>query len=243
MEKYLQTVPIYQQIVQKLLHKIESGEWPNHTKLPDEVELASRLQVSRGTLRKAIAQLSSQGLLTRIPGKGTFVQSGPMEQQLASVLVSTSEELERQNKSYRTVVLQKTIIAPDPKLRSLLKVAQDTPVLFLERLRFVDDFPTIYLKNYVPLSFCPGIMQDDLEHEKLFDLLENKYANPVLWGQRYFRAVAAVGDVASNLGVVAGSPVMALEQTAFTSLGVPIEHSNVWLDSSRFELMAVLTRK
>lgn len=242
MQEYLNTVPIYKQLLTMMEEKIKSQQWPNHYKLPDEVHLAGELGVSRGTLRKAISHLSEQGLLVRIPGKGTFVNSGKIEQQLASTLISTSEELERQNRSYETVVVKKQILTPPVHIRSLLGVKAEDKILYLERVRLVEGTATMYLKNHVVLSFCPGLENEDFAQNKLFDLIEKKYGNPILWGQRYFRAVAAVGDVADHLGIVAGTPVMALEQTVFTVQGAPIEYSNVWLDSSRFELMAVLSR-
>lgn len=243
MMDYQEETPIYQQLMHLFEEKIKSGEWPDHMKLPDEVTLSQQMNVSRGTLRKAIQPMVEQGLLTQVRGKGTFVQAEHIEQQLASSLISYSEALEQQKKAYITRVLRKEMILPDQKVRSFLNTAPGEKVAAIERVRLIGSQPVIYLWNYVSLALCPDILDEDLEHNRLFDLIENKYRRPILWGQRYFRAVAAQGETAFNLGMESGTPVMYLEQTTYTTGGVPIEYSKVWLDSDRFELMAVLPRK
>jgi GntR family transcriptional regulator len=66
-------VPMYQQILNEISAHIASGDWPAGTQIPTEAELESQLQVSRVTIRQALSAAAEEGLVVRLPGKGTFV--------------------------------------------------------------------------------------------------------------------------------------------------------------------------
>ena len=65
--------PLYKQIKLLILRSLEQGEWKPGDLIPSEVELAGRFGVSQGTVRKAVDELSSEHILFRRQGKGTFV--------------------------------------------------------------------------------------------------------------------------------------------------------------------------
>ena len=68
-----QRLPLYAQIKLELIRRIGDGEWPQTQALPSEWDLAAQLDVSQGTVRKALGELVAQGVLTRYQGRGTFV--------------------------------------------------------------------------------------------------------------------------------------------------------------------------
>lgn len=68
-------IPMYKQIRQLILDKIQRGEWQAHEQLPSENEWVSQFQVSRITIRNALSRLVEEGLIYRIQGKGSFVAS------------------------------------------------------------------------------------------------------------------------------------------------------------------------
>src|SRR5574343_1527142 len=67
-------LPVYLQIAELLARQIKAGWWRAGERLPTEAELAQRLQVAVGTLRKGLALLEEQGVLERIQGSGTYVR-------------------------------------------------------------------------------------------------------------------------------------------------------------------------
>ena len=83
--------PVYKQIEDIILKNITTGIWPVHSKIPDEITLAEQLEVSRGTLRKALKEVRGKGLLSQIRGKGTFVVSQQVEHPIGSSLISFAE--------------------------------------------------------------------------------------------------------------------------------------------------------
>lgn len=77
-----ESIPLYMQLLNQLRHLILSGEWTPGTRLPSEAELQRQLKISRGTIRQALNHAEVQGLIERVPGKGTFVARSPVARSL-----------------------------------------------------------------------------------------------------------------------------------------------------------------
>ena len=77
--------PLYKQLMQKLRADIQSGVYPVHSRIPSEQELCETYQVSRVTVRKALSELTQEGLLKRHQGKGTFVGIPRIQKDLRNV--------------------------------------------------------------------------------------------------------------------------------------------------------------
>ena len=234
--------PIYRQIREWMRQQITSGLWPEHYKLKPETELIEELGVSRGTLRKAIADLTAEGLLVAIHGRGTFVSSRTLEQPLANGLVAFSEDLARQGVPFETEVLEQRLALPSQRVAALLSVSDAAPVLTLKRVRRVQQEPIALLHNYVLVERAPEIASVDFVHVGLFATLEKRYGLALNWGQRTFQAQTAEAEVARQLHVDAGAPVMYVEQVTYLTDGTPIELSDIWLRGDRFRLSAVVKR-
>lgn len=233
---------IYQQIVDWMRQQISTGVWPEHYRLPSEIELASTLGVSRGTIRKAINQLTSEGLLVTLHGRGTFVESQVIEQPLAAQLIAFSEALMEKNISFQTVVLRQEIEPPPQRIASLLSLPAGATALTLERVRLIHQNPIVYLLNYVATARCPGIEAVDFTRFRLFQTLEETYGLKLGWGQRTFQAVAADEHVADILKISQCDPVMYMEQLLYLQDGTPIEFSRIWLPGNNFRLSAIVKR-
>lgn len=236
-------LPIYLQIEAQLRQNIQEDVWPPHFKLPDEMQLSKELGVSRGTLRKAIKNLVSEGMLSQIKGKGTFVLDRRIEQPLASRLISFSEAMHELHMDFHTEVLRKERVVPNRKVAAFLALTGGERAAFLERIRLVDNRPVIYLQNYVCERYCPDILDSDFERVPLFDIIERQYGIQLEWGRRCFKAVAANENIAFNLGLPLGAPVMYLEQISYAKDNVAVEYSDVYINSERFEIASVLTRR
>ncbi|MGB4562576.1 MAG: GntR family transcriptional regulator, partial [Methylophilaceae bacterium] len=98
-------IPLYIQVKQKITQELMSGNWRAGDLIPSEIELAQSYQVSQGTVRKAIDELSIEKILIRRQGKGTYVTTHNEEQiQLRFLRLTTSkgnkEKLESQLLSF-----------------------------------------------------------------------------------------------------------------------------------------------
>lgn len=234
-------VLIYHQVAEWITQQINSGAWPEHFQLPSEVDLAGQLNVSRGTVRKAIADLTHKGILLSIHGRGTFVSSKMLEQPLAEELITFSEDLIQKGIPYETRVIEQKLITPSATIASLLGVDNE-PILYLKRVRSISGNPIVVLENFVVPRNCPGIEQIDFRQERLFQTLEDRYGIALGWGMRTFQARATTPDLASLFNETDCQPVMFMEQLVYQKNGEPIEYSNVWLKGDSFRLSAVVKR-
>ena len=75
-------LPVYLQIAELLARQIKAGYWREGERLPTEAELAERLNVAVGTLRKSLALLAEQGVLERVQGSGTYVKNSDGSQRI-----------------------------------------------------------------------------------------------------------------------------------------------------------------
>ncbi len=235
-------VPIYQQIKEWIQTQILDRNWPEHYKLPAEVDLARSLGVSRGTVRKAVAELTTEGLLVSVHGRGTFVGSPTLEQALTSRLVTSSEDLTRRGIPYTTRVLEQTVTQPGSRVTSLLSIPDQSRVFFIRRVRLVEQSPIALLHNYVVYDRCVGIEAIDFTRHQLFQVLEEKFGLPVTWGQRTFEAQVPHEELKAPLPLPEGTPVMYMEQITYLDDDVPIELSDVWWRGDQFRLSATVGR-
>ncbi|MCK6629938.1 MAG: GntR family transcriptional regulator [Anaerolineae bacterium] len=235
-------IPLYLQIKSWLRQQIVSGDWPEHYKLKAEADLALELQVSRGTIRKALAELIAEGLLVQTHGRGTFVAARVLEQPLAERLVTFSEDLISRGIPFETQVLEQKVIPVPERVVGRLLLPAESPVFFLKRVRLVNGEPMILLHNYVVYERCPTIEKIDFIHSRLFEALEEHFGLTIDYGHRSFEAQVADKDIAKLLGIAKRDPVMYMEQSTYLQDGSPIECSELWLRGDRFKLGAMVKR-
>ena len=234
--------PLHAQIKTWIEGQITSGAWPPRFKLKAEVDLAQDLNVSRGTIRKAIADLIADGLLTQTHGRGTFVSPHVVEQPLADRLVTFSEDLISKGIPFETRVIEQAVTPAQGRIAAMLRIAPGAEVFYLRRVRLVEGEPLILLNNYVVYARCPGIEKFDFTTARLFQVLEDHYHLSLENGRRTFQAIAANHDVAQRLAMAQGDPVMHVEQQALLEDNTVIECSDIWLSGDRFRLVAAVSR-
>lgn len=234
--------PIYLQLEDWMRHQIASGAWPGRFKLPAEVDLAHELDISRGTVRRALDDLAAEGLLTRTHGLGTFVTPRVVDQPLADRLVTFSEALISQGIPFETRVIAKAVVPAKARVASMLGLPINAPTFFLRRVRLVAGAALILLDNYVVYDRCPGVETLDFTRLRLFEVLEERYGLRLENGRRIFQAQGADRETAQWLHIKPGEPVMYVEQLAYLDDGTAIEFSDIWLSGDRFRLTAAVKR-
>lgn len=236
--------PLHEQIARRIRRSIGAGLWPPHYKLPAEPQLAEQFEVSRGTIRRALRSLLDDRLLVQVQGKGTFVAAAAatIEQPIAQELLSIAEALRQQGMSFRTEVLSSgRTVVPDG-VAALLGVPAMTRTFAMVRRRSVEGQWVALLRNHVRLDLCPGVDRYDYEERTLFSVIEQECGCRLEWARRTFEAQAAEDEVAEQLEVPLGSPVLFMEQVTYLPGDTPIEYSDVWVRGDRFKLSSLLRR-
>lgn len=237
-------VPLHDQISSAIRAKVRSGDWPEHYKLHAETELAAELEVSRGTVRRALHTLIEEGVLQQVQGRGTFVASHIPEQDFADPLRSMGEDLEARGIAYTTELITFELAVPPAPISQLLGLQAGQRAWRLERLRRnTAGEPIMFLRNWVSHTLCPGLPAGSLTDRGLFRVIEQECGVPILMGRRTIDAQEATVQVAERLAVRAGAPVMHVEQTTYTTGDRPLEFSDVWTPPGRISMSSIVRRR
>ena len=205
---------LYVQLLEILKEKIERGEWAVDSQIPTEDDLCKMYEVSKATVRQAVAELERTGYLLKQQGRGTFVCKRVIPEGL-SMLTSFRELMLEAKVVFSTRVLAQTVLMPTDDLDLKLNIPEDIHVIYLKRLRVVDDEPILLQESYLPYHICPQLLQDDLEQNSLLEILENKYQIRITKVQEFIEAAPVSGDEGNLLGLQPGTPALLLEQRFF----------------------------
>ena len=168
-------VPLYCKLAESIEEKINEGIWKQGSRIPSERELSMMYGMSRITVRNAIDELARQGKLEKVQGKGTFVLSKSIIQNLGNVY-SFSREMEKQGKISSTKLLSRELLKADRKLSDRLGINEGERIIYIERLRCADGcIPIMIERTYFVFETYDFILNIDLEKESLYKSLENDY--------------------------------------------------------------------
>lgn len=220
-------VALHHQIREDLLLHLRSGRWAPGFELPSEEALCLHYRVSRGTMRRAISDLVTDGYVERHRGKGTFV----CQPKLESGVVSSY-------RSFRvigppldpggTVLLCRRVQA-DNDVAAVLQVQPGSAVWNLERVRFTAGRPVSLQHSFLPAKLCPDLSRQPLATRHLIDVLREEYN--VLLGSavEYVDPTVADGYAARHLGVKVRTPLFQIERTTYTVTGAIAEYRRALL--------------
>jgi GntR family transcriptional regulator, phosphonate transport system regulatory protein len=219
-------VPLYQRVRTVLLDRIGSGEYAPGDRLPSEGVLAEDLGVHRLTVRRALDELSREGLLRARQGSGTFVS--PRPEPIAITIPLTPEEfssslramLRSQGQHYRDVLLA-TDLDDDDAVRRELELPHG-------RLRRVESALEVDGEMWVcSTAWAPDEQLADVEarwreSDGLYGLLLDRRGRPLRYVWRSFAAEAATAGDAAVLGIRPGAPVLVREGLTADEDGRPV---------------------
>lgn len=227
-------VSLYHQIKEQLIAGMERGDWPVGATLPPEIELMRVLGVSRQTVRRALQELTYDGYIQRVPGRGTTVLRTKLSRGL-SRLTSFSEDMRQRQQQVSSQILACENIPAPPFVAEKLGIAAGAPVLYLHRLRSADGIPIILNSSYVHLPEHAAITCADLEGAgSLYALFERQNIT-ILEADRTIEAIAANEEQARLLAAPPGSPLLLVEGVVYTLDHVPIEYHQVISVGERYK--------
>lgn len=220
------SVPLYAQLETIVREKIASGEWqPNH-RIPSENELNKIYGLSRMTARGVLTTLVNDGVLFRVPGKGTYV-APPKINTVSPAYVGVREQLEAMGYQTSTELVGMGVEAVPDTVRSQLQLGPDDPVYAIHRVRSVQGEPISSHHSYVPASLAPGLETLDVVNEQLCVVLESSFSLRMRNVREQLEAIPATGEEAKRLRVRAGSPLLLLEDLISDEDERPFECSRI----------------
>ena len=238
------STPIFQQIMNWMREKIQSGEWDDDQKLLSETDLAERFNVSRGTIRKAIEGLIEEKRLVRIHGKGTYVRDEVLlEQEPSWRLAGFSLDLISRGIPYTTEVLLKEVINPPVDVREILKLDPGEKIFHMQRLRKINEIPVLLIENHILYAPCEGVERIDFTSKQLYETLEDQFGIQFDWARRTYKADSAGQHISEVLELQAHDPVMYVEEIYHDVLGKPVEYTRAWFNAQVFLIRTIIRRE
>jgi len=232
---------LYMQVFEILRRKIESGEWAVGSQIPIEDDLCKIYEVSKATVRLAVLDLARQGYLTRQQGKGTFVCKRVIPEGL-TMSTSFKELMLEAGVAFSTLVLAQTIVMPTDDLDVKLEIADDKHIIYIKRLRSIDNEPVVLQETYIPYHICPALLKEDIADHSILELFEKKYDIPITSVKGYIEVVYAKEDESRLLGLPNSSPALLLEQH-FYSGDTQIMYTRSIKRPDRFRLSIEMQKK
>jgi GntR family transcriptional regulator len=226
-------VPLYRRIQADLRERIVSGELAPGTQLATEQELMAHYEVSRATVRQALAGLVGDGLVEIRRGLGTYVGRIPVQHRLGG-FYSFSREIERHGMRPGTRVTSLGVHPADERIAAALQLEPGTPVVALGRIRLADDEPLVTETSHLPAARFPGLERVDFTRQRLYDTLTSSYGVRPVRARETFEPVLLEPDEAETLGGHAGDPALRVERTTFDGEGEVIEYCVSTLRADRY---------
>lgn len=233
-----QREPKYWSLKQHLLDLLES--MPAGSPIPTERSLAGDFHVSRTTVRQALADLTAEGRLHRVQGKGTFAAEPKMAQRLQ--LSSYTEDMRAQGREPSSQLLEIEEIVAEGDLPKLLGVRTGAKVLKLRRLRLADDEPMALETTHLPLARFRGIRKQIAQGGSLYEALRERYGVRLERAEETIETSLAGPQEAELLGADVGMPVLLLSRQTFASDGKPVEFVRSIYRGDRYKFVTTLTR-
>ncbi len=216
--------PKYMHIKENVYRRMTEGHISD--RVPSENELAREFKVSRMTARKALDALVGDGMVSRIPGKGTFVKQQPVTQAYFHIH-AFSENAKRFGACTQSTLIQSALVELPDELNGKLP---GKTVVGVRRVHSLNSQPVCFEIRYLRKDLCASLLHEDLEVKSIHRLIVDNLLLPITRVWQRLEAVSLVGTIAEQLGVPANAPAFCMEQLIY-SANAPISHVTYYLKS------------
>jgi GntR family transcriptional regulator len=234
-------VPLYMQVKQFLRERINDGTYKMHSQLPAESALSSIFGVSRITVRQALSDLQKEGVIFKVPGKGTFV-SKPKASQELTCLEGFAEAMSRKGyKVYNQVVSHLTVQA-SLQVAQQLDVPPGTFITEIKRIRHLNSEPVSLEVTYLPNQIGDRLRQEDLSSRDIFLILENDYRIALGHARLQIDAIPADTELADALQINEGTALLRIERLTHGADGKPLDFEYLYFRGDTFQYRLDIAR-
>jgi GntR family transcriptional regulator len=232
--------PLYHRVYREISKEIENGALQPGDRLPSERWLCDELGVSRATVRRAIEELTADGLVEG-RGRGSFVTDEALAEP-AGTLMSLSELGRSRGLDASARVISAEVRAATIDEAELLRIAPGAELFDLHRLRMLDGLPISLDHNRVPLRLAAGLPELDFSTASLYAALDRS-GNPPRRADYELEARGADAMEAELLGLAPDAPVLFATTVAIGAQGRVVDLGRTVYRADRYRFHASLTRR
>ncbi|CAM3165429.1 GntR family transcriptional regulator [Streptobacillus felis] len=164
----------YYSIYEEFKTNILEGKLVPGDKLDSERNLSEKYNVSRNTIRATLNLLEKEGYVFKVQGKGNFVASQKMNQNL-NTFYSFYENIKSAGKKPKSEIVSHKIIEANFELSEIFRIPLNSKIIYFERLRFMNEEPIIFEQTYLPMYRFNGFDPLELNNNSMYNIFENRY--------------------------------------------------------------------
>lgn len=225
----------YQQLKAGMITAITDGTYKPHDRLPSQRELIDQYGLSHMSVRRAINELISEGVIYARPGKGLYVAEPKQEAEL-DPLYGFTEDMALRGMKASSRLLEAGIVSASTMLAHTLRVRIGSPLVYVRRLRLADGEPMAIQASHLPSALCPNLLEHDLENESLFAILRQEYGLRLTESETAAEADLADKEHGELLNLTLPAPLLVTEQITYLDSGEPIEFVRSSYRGDRYRL-------
>ena len=224
--------PRYQQLKDFIIEQISSGELQPADRVPSENELVESKRVSRMTANRALRELTNEGYVERVAGRGTFVSDYCSRSHLVEVR-NIADEIAVRGNTHSSRVLRHSLQHARGEIAKALHVEQGTDVFHLLLVHSENGMPIQVEDRHVVGSFAPDCLEQDFEA-----ITPSAYLTgiaPLQEAEQAVRATVPTAAVREQLDMAADEPSLVVIRRTW-SKGHPVTFARLHHPGSRYEL-------
>lgn len=216
-------VPLYSQLKNLIIEKIESGEYPEDSKIPSEQEFCAMYDISRPTVRQAISELTNNGVLYKKKGKGTFVAKPKTIVEIKNFTGFTDSILDSMNPGHRKIISMGVRNNNDYRnLTEIFNLGSDFAEITY--LSTKEDNILALNVSYIPLNLFPDIIELLKEKKPSYDIMKGKYPLIPVRSKSSLEVIYTEQSDAQYLHVQTGQPLIRIENILYSKSGQVVEY-------------------
>lgn len=209
-----QAAPVWRRVKDHVLDRVRTGRWRSGDRIASEPALSRELGVARMTVRRALDELTREGVIVRLPGVGAFVAGEPRAESHPLEIRDIAAEIAARGHVWRAEVTALEAVTPDAALAARMGRPADAPVFRSEIVHWQGDTPIQIERRWVSPDIAPDYLAQDFSvttpSAHLLSLA------PLEAGEQIVRAEAADPYVAERLGVPVGAPVLTIARRTWS---------------------------
>lgn len=228
---------LYAVVYYEIKKKIELGEYVSGQKLPTERELANMFGVSLITIRRAIQELTDEGFIIKVQGRGTFVEHQKLQRCIDRdfQILGFTTTCQLNGVKASTQILNRGIAGANSKVSRALGVDIKSPTIYLERVCLADNVPIMLEKGWFLPEF--DFMKDEeLENSSIIKTLASHGVYIDLASDNIIEVGRADAIVSRSLKLGKGEPIFIISSVLNDKSGRKIYLSVEYIAGNRFRL-------
>lgn len=231
------------EIKDNIIKYIKTMDLRKDNKLPNEDLLANLFGVSRVTIRSALNELASEGLVFRQQGKGTFVNVEALQMKVTlNPAVEFEDMIRNSGYSVDVKILKAYTKTVSDKIANIMQIDADDEALVIERMYYADNHPAALVIDYLPEKYIEEELSPEEHSLSIFKIANIKCGKKIMWDRIELSTVSVGEDEALGKYFDTQDPAKSLllcEAVNFDESNLPIVFALEYIDTNfiRFNLI------